>query len=415
MTELKFQLRPIPGNDAVRRLYSAARQAFPNVACGLTIDTNLRDGHFNAQQITLADGDAKSNALLEEIDAAFLDKQYIICKKVALSNVQGWHIEYSNGDGVVAQVLARIGDQNRYNSSVDLIADALSSNFDFNPHSAIIDASLPKEMQDRLRYYERALSELTANVSKLGTMAAKEQKRQSEFVRKQLDELDARYKEKDEALEAVYRKKEADLASREEGHRAKVAEFELRESKAVRRSLLVEMKNDIKAQKTIKLSDETNKKRAIISNTCFVAMGVGLVLALVFGLGALFGSNTDWHFLIPTSAGVLLFASTLIFFIKWNDQWFREHASAEFRNMRFSADILRASWFAELLFEWVGEKQTDLPESVVTSFTRNLFLDERLAEAEHPAEAIGKLLGGVEKIHVGKDGLDVTRKATGKK
>jgi hypothetical protein len=76
---------------------------------------------------------------------------------------------------------------------------------------------------------------------------------------------------------------------------------------------------------------------------------------------------------LPISAGTGIFVSTAIYYIRWNDRWFRDHASAEFANRKFGADILGASWLAELFFEWDEKKDFNFPPELLQSFARGLF------------------------------------------
>ena len=187
--------------------------------------------------------------------------------------------------------------------------------------------------------------------------------------------------------------------------------FEIRESKYVRRDLLKQMQKRIQEQKEIQLSPRTVRKRWTVHGICGVALVATAVAAFYCASQVLKATQSDWFHFAPLSASVVLFISTLIYYIKWNDQWFKEHAQAEFRNMRFAADTLRASWLAELLFEWEKEKGTELPETVISRFTQNLFMDERFRDVEHPAEALSQALRSVSNIRIDREGLEVTKAA----
>ena len=186
---------------------------------------------------------------------------------------------------------------------------------------------------------------------------------------------------------------------------AKVADFKVRESKYVRRDLLKQMQKNIQEQREIQLSEQTTRKRWVIHGICIVVLMVTAAATFLCGSHVLKTTQVNWFHFAPLSASVIFFISTLIYYIKWNDQWFKEHAQAEFRNMRFAADILRASWLAELLFEWEKEKETQLPEAVITRFTQNLFADERFRDVEHPAEALAKVLRSVSNIRIDREGF----------
>ena len=83
-------------------------------------------------------------------------------------------------------------------------------------------------------------------------------------------------------------------------------------------------------------------------------------------------------------------AATIIFYIRWNDSWFRQHADEEFQLKRFELDIDRASWVVEMALEWKDEKGTEIPEELIERFTENLFKDQNIFEsAKHPSEESG--------------------------
>jgi hypothetical protein len=102
---------------------------------------------------------------------------------------------------------------------------------------------------------------------------------------------------------------------------------------------------------------------------------------------------------------MILFISTAIFYIRWNDQWFKEHANAEFENRKFSRDIVRASWIAELLFEWKEKKEVPLPEELITSYTTGLFQNnETVKTTKHLFDDLKSLAGSVSEIKFSKKG-----------
>ncbi len=39
----------------------------------------------------------------------------------------------------------------------------------------------------------------------------------------------------------------------------------------------------------------------------------------------------------------IIFGSTLLFYLRWSSQWYREHVDIEFSNQFFSRDMLLAS------------------------------------------------------------------------
>jgi hypothetical protein len=232
---------------------------------------------------------------------------------------------------------------------------------------------------------------------------------------KKATELEERFGKKNEELETTYGAKVTELEEREQEHAEAVKRFELRNNTAVRRDLLREIRNKIEEQKTIQISEGTIQKRRIIHGTCIVTLllSIGIIGALVWKIVA-GQAALDWRLFIPLGTWTALFVTTGIYYIRWNDQWFRDHARVEFETRKFSADILRASWVAELFFEWAEKKGVNMPPELVGSFTKNLFdvtaSDGRL----HPMDQMQDLIKQFSTLEVTKGGVKVVRKDDGK-
>ena len=118
--------------------------------------------------------------------------------------------------------------------------------------------------------------------------------------------------------------------------------------------------------------------------------------------------NPNYMLLFPLASSLLIFISTAIFFIKWQNNWIKIHADAELENKKFETDMLRASWLAEMYFEWDEKKEMEFPPQMVESFTKNLF--EHVSgnvSVSHPYEDIIKNLKNVSKFKIGKDCIQI--------
>ena len=225
------------------------------------------------------------------------------------------------------------------------------------------------------------------------------------------EESTAKYKAREAELEADHAESARRLGERERELEERVSEFETRENRHVRRDLLRRIQAVIDSRKTIELSPKTGEKRKDVRGLLRGLLLAGAILAAVFGYKVVASDEVKWHHIAPLSAGVVMFTSGLIYFIRWSDQWFSRHAQAEFRNMKFSDDILRASWIAEMLFEWKesGESDEAFPPELLSRLSTNLFQNEPWASAEHPAEQIVKLVKDATEIQAGKAGITVKR------
>ena len=105
--------------------------------------------------------------------------------------------------------------------------------------------------------------------------------------------------------------------------------------------------------------------------------------------------------------GTLGFALTAIFYIRWNDQWFRQHANQEFKLQQLALDVDRAGYAAEMLLEWQEDKGGEMPAVMVDRLTAGLFTDQTtVGRVRHPSEDItGALLKAAANVRVDVPGI----------
>ena len=276
-------------------------------------------------------------------------------------------------------------------SDIDAIrlADALHRHFETFSFDQLMKVVLPRAEKAALQYHESVLRSLESATARLGTALADQAKVNADHLNKLTTELENKFQERTDALDKRAAAREGELAAREAGFKKERDTFDLRENTAVRRTLLDDQKAYIAENKVLRVSPTTTAKREIIHHVCIIAMLGGITLAGVFGYGLFKSAAFDWHLLAPFSAGLILFGSTLIFYLKWNNRWFEDHAHAEFYFRKLNSDILRASWIAELFFEWKDKKDIGIPHEVLTSFTRNLFVDTTVnTVSDHPFDQL---------------------------
>ncbi len=109
---------------------------------------------------------------------------------------------------------------------------------------------------------------------------------------------------------------------------------------------------------------------------------------------------------VPFTSGTIIFGSTLVFYLRWLNYRFRQHAETEFHNLNFSKDILRASWIAELLLEAhspTDERQQpfDIPDFLLEQYSADLFQKSTSSTSIHPIEDLQKYARQFKKLTVG--------------
>ena len=101
-------------------------------------------------------------------------------------------------------------------------------------------------------------------------------------------------------------------------------------------------------------------------------------------------------------------ATTLVFFIRWQNRNYSQQAGEEFYLRQFQRDFERASWLVEMLHEWKAEyPETEIPDGLVDTLGRGLFIGgyEPPPEVEHPSsELIAKFLGTSSSVKVNLPG-----------
>ncbi|WP_447599975.1 hypothetical protein [Nitrospira sp. Nam80] len=90
-------------------------------------------------------------------------------------------------------------------------------------------------------------------------------------------------------------------------------------------------------------------------------------------------------------------AAAIIFYIRWNNEWFSLHSNEEFRLMRLDLDIDRASWVFEMASEWKDDKGSELPADLIDKLSRNLFVQDagNNRHPKHPSEDLASALWGL--------------------
>ncbi|MBL8624451.1 MAG: hypothetical protein JNK64_24295 [Myxococcales bacterium] len=283
------------------------------------------------------------------------------------------------------------------------LIEALQRHFPLTTYADAIDVH--SDIDGSLQIRERSVADLQAHLSQLGELLADITKRETEARRASQKELEAAFLKKEEALAAKTERarfeferqsaeREERLAAREAEHEKRVAEFETDEARRVRRKLLGDVEKVLKDLETSTTSPQTEARRRPIW------LGI-LGLLLIFGTLAATGAvqyfrTLDTHYAWPFSAGMLGFSGMAIYGLRWTDSWHRQHAAQEMMARRYKADILRASWIAELASEWSDDGR-QVPTGLVDVFARNLFLDVNgPTETQHPIEQLLAKAGRIE-------------------
>jgi hypothetical protein len=215
------------------------------------------------------------------------------------------------------------------------------------------------------------------------------------------ERTEQRLKEKYDAESAVLRteheKRISIIDEREAAVDQKTKELDDRSSRHARRQIRLDMKKEISARgQSFALTGKTAQKRILI-HALFSATIIFLIVITGLSIAEIqksTGANI-WFFFAKLSVSAAATVATLIYYIRWHDNWFMRHADEEFKLKRFELDFDRASWIVEMALEWKDEEKRELPPELLKALAANLFVDnEPINRANHPYEDIASMLMG---------------------
>lgn len=273
----------------------------------------------------------------------------------------------------------------------------------------------PSEIQS-FQIRERASSDLAAAQQKLETalveMSTKDAQRRREIevemerrFQARMSELESKAAAERDEISMWRKALETELEQKRSEHEKKVAEYETREARAVRRSMQKRLEEVLKETEEVTLSDGVTKNRRRTELSIWGLIGLSIALSAFTGY-LLFGNAFEWRYAIPFASSIFIVWGTLSYYIRWNDRWAKEHAAAEMLSRRYRADAVRANWLAEWVSEaFENDSSTPLPPDLLAAFTRNLFSDPSMPpEALHPLE---RLIDQAKSLEFGKDNVKV--------
>lgn len=256
------------------------------------------------------------------------------------------------------------------------------------------------------RHYELRESELTKLEEISESIIYKQQQfllqKEQEYLKRK-EELDEIYNNKTKELENTFNTKKVELDNERSLLDKKLQEINDHESKHERRRLREDLKKELKSRsEKFELTKGTNDLRKpifIFSTILLILFGSGLVTYSILSVSELLKPVKDSSILISLLikqiSFALAFGSTSVFFIRWNNKWFEQHANEEFRLKRHEIDIDRASWIVEMALEWRTEKEGEIPSQLIDKLSQNLFIEAKQDNTElHPSDQLASAIFG---------------------
>lgn len=266
-----------------------------------------------------------------------------------------------------------------------------------------------------IQYKENAVADLTAQVSRLGGYLTEMAAKNTESMRTLTTELETQFNQKRKVLEDEAAATRMILHEERQQFEKEKAAYDDRNRTLVRRDIVSKMEANVeKRQKagTFASLAATNS-RWWISFFCLTLLIVSASAVVVSGwkvYDTLKASEMtmDWRLLPVFTFASLLFTCTLIFYLRWTTRWADLIAHQDLANQQYASDIYRASYIAELLFEYKDEQGKEIPSEVVEGMMVGLFeRDEFKGGKYHPAEDAISFVKRLRKIKSGNEGVEI--------
>lgn len=265
-----------------------------------------------------------------------------------------------------------------------------------------IDKLLGQELSEFYRRREEGLLRLEALTQKLIEDNERYRSQLDVEVHKKKEVLETETKRTRESLDEEFKKRAQTLSDKETQLAERSNILDDRDSKHARRQLRKDLKDALASRATeFTLTKRTNQKRWPI-HSIFLAL-LGIIGASIY---VSFNAVPVWvplkegesavRYYVPSIRlllSTLAFIAMAIYYIRWNDLWFRQHADEEFRLKRMDLDIDRASWIVEMALEFKDEEGREIPQELINRLSANLFQSsDDYPSSKHPAEDISNAL-----------------------
>jgi|GEM_PF-1999452 len=375
-------------NDA--EVVSAFRKIGADAAKDGSVSFQMGDQNVLTLPLSKLDSDPTALSILSH-DAAVLDRATLDLeegRRVAVirppnTSADQVTVDFPGGGGNVAALNAT------------LIA-SVQRHLRFYGRTAATDEVLGTELAEFYRQREdqlHRLQNLSDNIIKANDDYRQRLDEEHDRRRSELDERLAAQLSK---LQEEYDRKEKLLTKREEELSQQQKTLDDRSSTHARRALRKDLKETLAQRgQSFGLTSGTGRKRMpihILFVTLVISFSILFTLALLNRLPAI--PEVPWIALVRLPFITFALAGSLIFYIRWADAWFHQHADEEMRLKRLDLDIDRASWVVEMALEWKDAKGSDIPQELVNRLAANLFESQNLSRVSHPAEDLASALLG---------------------
>ena len=294
-----------------------------------------------------------------------------------------------------------------------LLASDLGS---FNPLRHV-KGGVSEEQDQVLAIHNATLERLESLNEELVRGSEKFRKSVEKDYRERTKELEGNFDDRSVHLNEEIDKKRGAIIEREEKLASKLKEIDDRQNTHVRRELRQQILEEIRNRaEEFKLTKGTNNLRWPIHFVC-------MALVAILGVSAAYYAKESLSALVQNPANniavavlvgkqLLLsgaFGASVIFYLRWMNDWFSQHASTEFQLRQFQLDIERASWVVETALEWKDAKGSTIPAELLGPISSNLFGSngDKSSEVAPADELASALLGTASKVRLNVAGSEL--------
>jgi hypothetical protein len=215
-----------------------------------------------------------------------------------------------------------------------------------------------------------------------------------------------------ETLSKHHEEKTTDLQSRIKAHEEREAQFQTKEARYVSRQKQDEQIKQIQEWlNNWALTKGTTQKRWPVTVAYIVALaftGAVTIYATIHNYELI--KTTDdlaklawWQWVALASKSffpLAAFTTFMVYLIRWDSAWARQHSEEEFRNRTRLIDIGRAGWLLEAVRD-AHEKNAEIPTDLLRELSRNLFSNASSSEGDiHPSALSDVMLQGLTSLRV---------------
>jgi hypothetical protein len=219
------------------------------------------------------------------------------------------------------------------------------------------------------------------------------------------------------------------LTTKEEALAKQLADFETKESKYVARQEAKKQLEQLKEWlKDSSLTEKTVKKRQPVFIGYAIAIATtGILTAwlsyenvqLLKGAGANLPQIPWWQWVgltLKTVVPLGAFVTFLIYFIRWEADWARQHSDEELRTRARVVDIGRSSWLIEAVRD-SKESKDPIPTELLEQLAKNLFTNTTTDVSDlHPKSGAEMLMSQLSSLRLkSPDGAEVEATTGGSK